>query len=198
MEDDDPGGMAERYAEMARVNFERDGELAPILAIHGRERAAICLMKGSEDMPLAYGRTVSLAATIINPIYVITVTEVWMKEYKAVSEEDGRREADRVKRGDLGKMAEAGDETVRTALMTIAWTMDPTKAVAVIDKVLDDKTYDRNTSIGEQEGYMIECVIGGWKHGLTLPPPPFDLSAVQAASVLGIGGDVVGVLMEAV
>jgi len=190
--------LAEQYASAARANYERDGEVHPILILQSKHKAAICMMKGSENMPLAYGRTLSIGATVMNPEYVVTVTEVWMKSYPVDSPDEARSEAEGIKRGDLGRMAEAGDETVRTALMTIAWSMDPRKAVSIIDHVNDDKTYERTTNTGEQDGYMVECVIGGWRHGLTLPPPPFELSDEQAAEVLALGGDVGAVLFQSV
>jgi len=185
-----------RYAEMARVNYERDGELAPVLIIEGEKKSAICLMKGSDDMPLAYGRTISMAATLINPTFVITVTEVWRQALDGLTKEDALKHSEQIRRGDLAKFAEAGDPTVRTALMTVGWTMDPTEAVSVIDTVLDDKSYDRHVGIGEPEGHMVECVIGGWRHGLSLPPPPFPLPDEMSAQVIGLSGDVVGVIFQ--
>jgi hypothetical protein len=190
---DDPQSVAELYAGKARENYERDGDLAPILVFHRGDQQIICLMKGSENMPNAYGRTLAIGATIFQPDYVVTVTEVWMKAYHYTDRDEAMREADRIRRGDLEKKAKAGDESVKTALMTIAWTMDPTQHVSVIDMVLDDKSYKRTVTFGEAEGYMIDCVIGGWKHGLSLPPPPVELPDELLAQLLGIGGDVVAV-----
>jgi hypothetical protein len=192
-----PKEVAESYASSARQNFEKDGELAPILVLYTDERAATCLMNGTDDMPAAYGRTLALGAACLKPDYVITVTEVWMKTIeKVTSEKEARREMDKVRRGDLSREAEAGSKDVRTALMTVVWTMDPRQATSIIDKVLDDGTYDRNEVVGEQEGYMVDNVIGGWTHGLSLPEPPFDLPPELIAQVLGMGGDVVGVMFE--
>ena len=195
---DDPQAAAERYALMARENYERDGELNPIMAICSEERTAICLMQGTDDLPLAFGRTIAMAATILRPSFVVTVTEVWKKSYDGAgkTEREMRKATGEIQRGDLAKMVEAGDETVQTALMTIAWTMDPTQAVAVIDTVLDDKSYDRVITVGEQEGYMIDRVIGGWKFGLTLPAPDFEMTPEMLVGMMGAGGDVAAVLME--
>lgn len=191
---DDMKETAEKYAALARINYERDGDLAPILVFHG-VRTAICLMKGSENMPEAYGRTLAIGATILQPDYVVTVTEVWMKDSRFTNREDVDATVESIKRGDLQRAAEAGDTTVHTALMTIAWTMDPRMHVCVIDRVNEDGTYKRNVSQGEQEGYMIDCIIHGWNHGLSLPPPPFTLPDELVADLLGIGGDVVAVSM---
>jgi hypothetical protein len=190
-----PQSIAELYAGAARVNFERDGELAPILVMHGEKRSATCLMQGSDNMPEAYGRTLALGSCILKPDYVLTVTEVWMKTIANVTDEkQARAESDKVRRGDLGRAAEAGDVTVKTALMTVCWTMDPRQAYSVIDLVRDDGTYERTATQGEQEGYMVDCIVGGWTHGLELDPPPFELPDELIVSVIGMGGDVVGVM----
>jgi hypothetical protein len=194
---DDERSMAEEYAVLARANYERDGELAPVLVLHGTKRSAICLMKGDEDQPMAYGRTLALATGIFKPDYVVTITEVWMKQVhiENLDKEAVKAETDKIKRGDLGRAAEAGDTQIKTALMTIAWTMDPRRAVTVIDTVLDDKTYDRHTTVGECDGHMAECIVAGWQMGLDLPVPPMEMTDEMIVSLLGMGGDVNAVVL---
>jgi hypothetical protein len=189
--------MAEMYADAARVNYERDGELAPILVLHSEKRAMHCLMYGDEDMPAAYGRTLAVGAAVFKPDYVLTVTEVWQKSvHYEGSEAEARAETDKVRRGDLSRAAQAGDPSVRTALMTVCWTLDPRDAYSIIDSVQDDKTYDRITTEGEQEGWMIDCVMGGWKHALTVPPPPIKMTDELIAQLVAMNGDVAGVMFS--
>jgi hypothetical protein len=195
----DERSVAESYAELARANFEKDGELSPVLIMHGETKSAICSIKMNEDMPMAYGRVLALGAGIVKPSYIVTITEVWAKMYRRVDDpKEAKRIADSVQRGDLGRAAEAGDPEVRTALMTIAWSMDPRRAVSVIDTVLDDKTYDRMVTVGENDGHMADCVIEGWKFGLRMEPPPEEVPDELLAVTLGLGGDVVSVIFASV
>lgn len=193
---DSPQTIGEQYAALARANYERDGELAPVLVLHGKEKAAICLMRGSEVMPEAYGRVVASGAIVLLPEYVVTITEVWMKTY----ERDETRAAS-VQRGDLERFHNEGDETVKTALMVNVWTMDPTEAATIIDLVVDDKAptkeYVRTIQTGEMEGYMKDCIIASWTFGLTLTPPPIELNPDLIAMCLSLGGDVHGVIIQA-
>jgi hypothetical protein len=134
-------------------------------------------------------------ACVLKPTYVLTVTEVWQKTMDFQGDEAAARaEADSVRRGDLSRAAEAGDTSVRTALMTVCWTMDPRDAYSIIDTVQDDGSYNRIETQGEQEGYMVDCVLGGWTHGISLEPPPFELPDELVVQILGMSGDVVGVM----
>lgn len=191
--------LAEQYADLARINFERDGTLHPVLTLCTADRSIICAMGESENLPVSYGRTLIAACSAVQPDFIITVTEVWMQQlpYTTAEEEfDAHARARELRRGDLERQHKLGDDTVRTALMTIAWSMDPRRAVAVTDCVQDDGTYDRHVSIGEQEGYMAECIIGGWQHGLNMPPPPVDLDDDLLAMLISVPGEVVSVLVQ--
>jgi len=43
---------------------------------------------------------------------------------------------------------------------------------------------------------MIDCVMGGWKHALTVPPPPIKMTDALIAQLVAMNGDVAGVMFS--
>lgn len=157
--------LAGRYAERARENYEQYGELAPMVAFHGEQTPVICLIAPTDDVPAAMAMTTALVASVLRPDIIVTVTETWRQVVAA-------DEREVIERGDLSKKAEAGDPTVRTALMTIAWSRIAARCHTVLDTVVEPKVYERDENHGAQSGAMSELMLEAFDQAINGPKPP--------------------------
>lgn len=157
--------LAGRYAEGARRNYEECGDLVPIVAFYGEQAPVICVIAPTDDVPAAMAMTTGLVGSVLRPDIVVTVAETWRQVVHA-------DEGEVIQRGDLAKKAEAGDPTVHTTLMTIAWSRITARCHAVLDAVVGPKVYERDESHGAQDGAMAEMMLDALDRAANNRPPP--------------------------
>lgn len=190
-----PRQYAESAANNARAIYEDRGRVEPMLMLIGESGESILQIKLSEDIPAAMGRTLYATVAVLQPHTVVTVAETWMKRFNPEDApmKDGEPH---LERGQLQRMHEGGDETIKTNLMTIAWRLDESETITIGDMVLTEEplAFEREVFEGAQTGNFYDCVYGGWRGGLGLKPPE-DVDRDTLARLLAIIGDVVGGLM---
>jgi hypothetical protein len=173
-----PTGLAELFATGARRNFAEYGSLVPLVALHSKTQTVmVTVMADTDKMAERFRFLVGVLVASVDPAYVTVVFEGWTKAYKA----DKRPPS--LRRGQLGKMAEAGDETVGTALVSMTLARDG-KGVAIYDRVVGDD-FDRSVN-EDPEGGVPEGVVAGWETGMDVGKPDVTLEElIQSVAAMG-------------
>jgi hypothetical protein len=201
MDEDTPAERARLYAEGARKNYEGYSSLAPMVALCCDTKVLMAMAYGAtDDQPTQFGQIVIALAGRFRPHTIVTVCEGWRKAYQP----EESSEAEKIERGDLGRMAAAGDTTVTTSLMVNAWRLDPTESYAILDTVTaepprrsgewsmvrgrkpvsTDFAYTRDEIEGPLGGHMQDVVIAAWKLSIDNPPPE-DIDDMHLLKLLG-------------
>jgi hypothetical protein len=173
-----PTGLAELFATGARRNFAEYGSLVPIVALHSKTQTVMVTVAADTPyMAERFGFLVGMFAGTVDPAYVTIVMEAWTKEFPADTKPE------RIRRGQLGEMAETGDETVRTALVSMTVTRDGS-GLMIYDRV-DPDGFDRTVNENPIGG-VPDAVADGWRVGLEEGKPEFGLERlIEMAAMIG-------------
>lgn len=107
---------AEEYLALAQHNYGEDGFLAPTVVIRGPSASVIVGIAPCDDPAAAALGCVGMLAPVLHAETVVMLNEAWHAEYRA-------EEAPDLEHGDLGRMHEAGDESVSTALIVAVFNL---------------------------------------------------------------------------
>jgi hypothetical protein len=162
---------------MGKVAYENDGVCAPMLLMVRPDRFGLIMqMPAGEPIP-HFCQLVYILRHVVNPRYIFLNVEAWVKAFpKGVTEEEFPYE-----RGDLEKMREAGDESVRTCIMSTGLDVADWRAFwinSAVEKERPDVEWDdtRTESGDDKElgGSMIDNIRNAWD---TAPVPPDEFHA---------------------
>jgi len=173
-----PTGLAEMFATGARRNFAEYGSLVPIVALHSKTQTVMVTVAADTPyMAERFGFLVGMFVATVEPAYITIVMEAWTKEFPADTKPE------RIKRGQLGEMAETGDQTVRTALVSMTVSRDG-RGLMIYDRV-DPDGFDRTVNENPVGG-VPDAVAEGWRVGLEEGRPEFGLQRlVEMAAAIG-------------
>ena len=174
--------LAREYADMARLNFECDGEVEPILAAHGPDLGIICGLAPSADVPVAIHKVAAVLAAVLGVETFVTVNETWST---TVTEE----EVERILAGE-DRDEVIGGRARETTLLTVAWRQDPEDCHAVHDTVLTESSrrFRRDEAHGRQPGRFGELMALAFTNERR---PPVGTTLEQLLGFLGREGLIV-------
>ena len=182
-----PAERAEGYATAARLIYEREGGVAPMVALICETKVVMAMAYGeTHDQPAQFGAILAVLAGRFQPHTVVTVTEAWHKVMPA------NTDVTQIRRGQLAAEQAAGTPGIATALLTIAWRLDDDETHSIIDTVVSQRPcshgkgwqgikgrkpvtpkvrYERTASTGPQDGHMADVVMTYWQAAIQAPPP---------------------------
>lgn len=158
--------IVELFVETARENYERDGKVDPALFLFTPEGKGLGLFPmPTDDVGDALERLAYVASQIMPVAYIVTVIEMWMRDYD---------EALTIRKGQLAEMEAAGDPSVETAVVVVvleAREGDPMGAMAVAKpRRHDDNTITWQNREGDQVGgSLCDRLLFAWSQALKQP-----------------------------
>ena len=151
-----------------RRSYEEDGMVAPIAFLFNEEGVGCALQPTPSDErpPLMLARLISLAMPLVfDARYIGGVAEGWSRSVRAESDEEGMKLMEGIQHGDLQKMHDAGDTSIKTSVLSILLDLEqPEKSLS--GRLLDPRT-DAEIAAGvplvwDEDGMG---TVEGWPEG---------------------------------
>jgi len=177
----------EKLLTGAVENFERDGELSPMLIICGPRDYLVVRMAPSQDLAPAFAETAMILASFRRDTeLIVNIVEAWTRDYK---EEEGRKAAETMRHGDMARAHEAGDQNVHTCLVVQGVdTADESQDVSVTHTVDGPRAGEELWMEGPGSGRMPEMMRDAIRLAkqTTLPPNTTQGAIIEVCIRLGL------------
>lgn len=172
--------IAESYASTARMHYERDGHVIPLVAFVDGAGAGVTAMPHRDafkgDVPEQLSGLCIALGEFVEARYIIVVVEAWSKRFKPEDHPS-------LERGQLAREADT-DADIHTTVMTCAYDLtDLDHSHSIFSQVGGDPRnveWDIRGQSGRLEGRLADLVLAGYSAsklvaGTGFFPPDQDL-----------------------
>lgn len=176
--------LARELMRQAHKNFVEDGALRPVVTLITTGGDQISCLLNTEHYPAdALGSVVGAVGGLAPWRYISFVVEAWSQESKSEDLDQDNLPA----RGYLQGLAESGDESVRTVILTHVFDphdWDETFLLSDLVEPGDPPTFtEKFGGHGLAPGFICENTKAAWEWAQEHPPPPEIKESVENAGL---------------